>query len=162
VIDRVLQPVLPIDNGQQRTHDIIVEFTTQAKDIPPLQGIIHNFGVCQVIDDKTLSVQFTGGALVPKHLDQMKMWQAVFGNQSKSEKRRFKEKVMSKVANLLLGILPPQGMDHQTGKVSFTMQRSPKGRLTLLYLDEELRITRGERGTVLVCERLIGGACRKG
>ncbi|MBW4490223.1 MAG: PAP/fibrillin family protein [Trichocoleus desertorum ATA4-8-CV12] len=162
VIDRVLQPVVPIDNGQQRTHDIIVEFTTQAKDIPPLQGIIHNFGICQVIDDKTLSVQFTGGALVPKHLDQMEMWQAVFGNQSKSEKRRFKEKVMSKVANLLLGIIPPQGMDHQTGKVSFTMQRSPKGRLTLLYLDEELRITRGERGTVLVCERLIDGVCQGG
>jgi hypothetical protein len=25
----------------------------------------------------------------------------------------------------------------------------------VLYLDEELRITRGERGTVLVCERLL-------
>jgi len=46
-------------------------------------------------------------------------------------------------------------MDRQTGRVSFKMQRSPKGKLELLYLDEELRITRGERGTVLVCERLI-------
>ncbi|MEQ8957811.1 MAG: PAP/fibrillin family protein [Coleofasciculus sp. C2-GNP5-27] len=33
------------------------------------------------------------------------------------------------------------------------MKRSPKGKLELLYLDEELRITRGEKGTVLVCER---------
>ncbi len=34
------------------------------------------------------------------------------------------------------------------------MKRSPKGRLEVLYLDEELRITKGEKGTVLVCERL--------
>jgi len=46
-------------------------------------------------------------------------------------------------------------MDRQTGRVSFKMQRSPKGKLEVLYLDEELRITRGGRGTVVVCERLI-------
>jgi len=33
------------------------------------------------------------------------------------------------------------------------MKRSPKGKLELLYLDEELRITRGEKGTVVVCEQ---------
>ncbi len=47
----------------------------------------------------------------------------------------------------------PLIMDHKTGEVSFKMKRSPKGKLELLYLDEELRITRGEKGTVLVCER---------
>lgn len=49
----------------------------------------------------------------------------------------------------------PQGINPQTGQVSFQMRRSPKGKLAILYLDEELRITRGEKGTVLVCERLI-------
>jgi hypothetical protein len=32
------------------------------------------------------------------------------------------------------------------------INRSPKGRLEILYLDNELRITRGEKGTVLVAE----------
>jgi hypothetical protein len=153
-IDRVLQPVMPIENSQQRTHDIIVEFTTVEQEMPPLQGIVHNFGICEALDEQTLQVRFTGGALAPKHADQLERWQAVFGNQSRSEKRSLKERVVGSLANLWLGIVPPQGMDQQTGKVSFTMQRSPKGKLSLLYLDEELRITRGERGTVLVCERL--------
>ncbi len=62
---------------------------------------------------------------------------------------------MTSILRMMFGIVPPQEMDHQTGRVSFKMQRSPKGKLELLYLDEELRITQGERGTVLVCERLI-------
>jgi len=33
------------------------------------------------------------------------------------------------------------------------MKRSPKGSLEILYLDEDLRITKGEKGTVLVCEK---------
>ncbi|HEY9805237.1 MAG TPA: PAP/fibrillin family protein, partial [Candidatus Obscuribacterales bacterium] len=143
-----------IEKGQQRTHDIIVEFTTVEQKMPPLQGIVHNFGICEAIDEQTLQVRFTGGELAPKHADQLEQWQAVFGNQSRPEKRSLKERVVGSLANLWLGIVPPQGMDQQTGKVSFTMQRSPKGKLSLLYLDEELRITRGERGTVLVCERL--------
>ena len=53
----------------------------------------------------------------------------------------------------MFGLVPPQGMNLETGEISFTMKRSPKGRLEVLYLDEELRITRGERGTILACER---------
>jgi hypothetical protein len=33
------------------------------------------------------------------------------------------------------------------------MTRSPRGNLEILYLDNDLRITKGEKGTVLVCER---------
>lgn len=53
----------------------------------------------------------------------------------------------------MFGVVPPQGMDAKTGQVAFKMKRPPKGKLELLYLDQELRITRGEREAVLVCER---------
>ncbi len=54
----------------------------------------------------------------------------------------------------MFGIVSSGAMNSKTGAISFTMKRSPKGRLEILYLDEEMRITRGvERGTVLVCER---------
>jgi|SRR5919202_1517066 hypothetical protein len=154
-IDRVLQPVVPVGDGQQRTHDIIVEFTTVDDYTPKLQGIVHNFGVCEPTHDNILGVQFTGGDLAPKNENEMEAWKAIFGAQSKPSRRGLKERLMTSVLRIMFGIVPPQGMDRKTGRVSFKMQRSPKGNLELLYLDEELRITRGERGTVLVCERLL-------
>lgn len=152
-IDRVTQPVLPVGNTQQRTHDIIVEFTTVDENTPTLQGIVHNFGVCEPVSDNTLQVQFTGGALAPKQQNEMEAWAAIFGDQSQPSRRGLKERLMTTILRMMFGIVPPQGMDSKTGRISFKMQKSPKGKLQLLYLDEELRITRGEKGTVLVCER---------
>ncbi|NET37471.1 MAG: fimbrial protein [Cyanothece sp. SIO1E1] len=153
VIDRVLQPVVPTGNGQQRTHDIITEFTTVNENIPTLQGIVYNFGVCEPADDDALQVQFTGGALAPKDTHNLEAWKAIFGDQSKPAKKSLKEKLSSAFLGIMFGLVPPQGMEPDTGQISFKMRRSPKGKLKLLYLDEELRITQGERGTVLVCER---------
>ena len=153
-IDRVLQPVEPIGDGQQRTHDIIVEFTVVEPDQPPLQGVVHNFGVCQPATDDSLQVKFTGGALAPQDLTQLAQWMQIFGDQTKPVNKSFKEKILGGFLKLLFGIVPPKGINPKTGQVSFQMKRSPKGNLAILYLDEELRITRGEKGTVLVCERL--------
>jgi hypothetical protein len=33
------------------------------------------------------------------------------------------------------------------------MNKSPQGLLKILYLDDELRITKGNRETILVCQR---------
>ena len=153
-IDRVLQPVEPIDDGQQHTHDIIFEFTVVEPDQPPLQGVVHNFGVCQPATDASLQVKFTGGALAPKDPTQLTEWMQIFGDQTKPVNKSFKEKILGGFLKLLFGIVPPKEIDPKTGQVSFQMKRSPKGNLAILYLDEELRITRGEKGTVLVCERL--------
>jgi len=54
----------------------------------------------------------------------------------------------------MFGLVPPDGVDPETGRSEFQMKRSPNGSLEILYLDEELRITNGEQGTVLVCERI--------
>jgi hypothetical protein len=151
-----MQPVVPVGEGQQRTHDIIVEFTTADETTPTLQGIVRNQGICSPNDDNTLQVQFTGGELAPKEQSEMEAWKAIFGAQSKPSTTSLKERLMTIVLRMMFGIVPPQGMDRNTGRVSFKMRKSPKGKLELLYLDDELRITRGERGTVLVAERLPG------
>eukprot|EP00529_Nitzschia_sp_RCC80_P023806 CAMPEP_0113453730 /NCGR_PEP_ID=MMETSP0014_2-20120614/7503_1 /TAXON_ID=2857 /ORGANISM="Nitzschia sp." /LENGTH=462 /DNA_ID=CAMNT_0000345123 /DNA_START=80 /DNA_END=1468 /DNA_ORIENTATION=+ /assembly_acc=CAM_ASM_000159 len=39
----------------------------------------------------------------------------------------------------------------------FDMKRSPTGHFDVLYLDEDIRITKGNRGTVVVVERCRGG-----
>ncbi|MCC5636705.1 PAP/fibrillin family protein [Nostoc sp. CHAB 5844] len=153
VIDRVLQPVFLLENGEQRSHDIVVEFTTADEDFGQISGIVRNLGVCEPISDTVLQVRFTGGILAPQDPNKMDDWQAVFGQQRQNAKRTFKDSLMLGLLRLMFGLVPPQAMNPQTGEVKFIMERSPKGRLEILYLDEELRITCGEKGTILVCER---------
>ena len=155
VIDRVLQPVFLLGNGKQRSHDIVVEFTTIDDSIPQLSGIVRNQGICQIVSDTILQVEFTGGTLKPKSSTNIDEWKAVLGGQSKSKKTSWKDSLTSVFFRLMFGIIPPQSMNPETGETSFIMNRSPKGRLEILYLDEELRITCGEKGTILVCERLL-------
>lgn len=151
-IDRVVQPVLPISNSSQHTHDIRVEFST-VNEVKQLQGIVTNLGVCEPCADDTLQVQFTGGHLEPKPGTDLQAWNAVFGNQSDLAKSSLKEKLMTLSLKLTFGLVAPKGMNPTTGEVAFTMKRSPKGKLEILYLDESLRITKGNKGTVLVFER---------
>ena len=153
VIDRVLQPVLTLGNGEQRSHDIIVEFTTVDEGFPKLDGVVRNLGVCQPISNTALQAKFTGGILAPQDPKQMDDWKAVFGEQRQRSSKSWKEKLVSTVFRVMFGLVPPKTMNPETGEISFIMHRPPKGNLEILYLDEELRITRGERGTVLVCER---------
>lgn len=157
VIDRVLQPVFLVDNGEQRTHDIIVEFTTVGEDNQPiLRGIVRNLGVCEPMNDETLKVKFTGGILAPQTFDNIETWKTVFKQSGQSSRRSLKEKIMFNLFKLMLGLVPPKEMNPETGEVSFKMKRSPQVSLNILYLDEELRITCGDKGTILVCERGTG------
>lgn len=153
VIDSVRQPVVLLGEGEKRSHDIVVEFSIIDELFPPLKGIVRNLGVCYPADNKTLQVEFTGGTLTPQKSQNLSIWKDIF-SQTKASKKGLKEQLMSVFLKLMFGLVPPQGMNTETGEISFTMKRSPKGRLEVLYLDEELRITRGEKGTVLVCERL--------
>ena len=86
----------------------------------------------------------------------LEAWKQIFGNQvpvSGASRTPLKESLTGFFMRLMFGIVPPQGMNPKTGEVMFKMQRSPKAKLQILYLDEELRITKGERGTLLVCDR---------
>ena len=85
----------------------------------------------------------------------MKIYQLgkIYLFKQKHQKKGLKEQLISVFLKLMFGLTPPQSMNTETGEISFTMKRSPKGSLEVLYLDEELRITKGEKGTVLVFER---------
>lgn len=150
VIDRVSQPVFLLADGETRNHDIVVEFTTIDDTLPPISGIVRNLATCKPISDRLLQAQFTGGVLQPQPTTNMKDWQHIFSEQGKPEQNTFKDKIMSVFLKLIFGLVPPQTMNSQTGEVAFTMNRSPKGKLEILYVDQEMRITKGEKGTVLV------------
>jgi hypothetical protein len=154
VINEVSQPVFPIQGSSQRTHDIVVEFTTSRNDLPPLQGIVRNLGVCEPGSDTALQVQFTGGTLEPAAGTDLQAWNHLLSQPSASSVFNPKDWFQDLFLKVMFGLVPPDGVAPETGRSEFQMKRSPKGSLEILYLDEELRITKGEKGTVLVCERI--------
>jgi hypothetical protein len=63
--------------GNELTHDIVVEFKTIDGNIPELKGIIKNLASCSPKSQDTLQVKFTGGELMPletKEPSKMKEW----------------------------------------------------------------------------------------
>jgi len=156
VINQVWQPVWPIQEGPQRSHDIVVAFTIRQDTVPPLQGIVRNLGVCEPASDTALRVWFTGGILEPAQGTDMAQWHRIFGDQTKASHTSLKDWFQGLFLKLMFGLVPPTAMAPDTGRVEFTIQRSPQGSLTILYLDEELRITRGHKETVLICDRSKG------
>ncbi len=153
VIDRVWQPVWPIDDGEMRTHDIVVEFTTIRPDQPALQGRVKNLGICKPLNETTLQVKFTGGVLEPMSEGDRQQWQQLFGDQTAQPPSSLKNRLMQLVLKFMFGLVKPDGMNPETGQIEFKMTRSPNGKLDVLFLDNELRITRGQKETVLICER---------
>lgn len=153
VIQQVFQPVLPMEEPMQRTHDIVVNFAIAHPNTPSLRGTVRNLGICKPASDTVLRVQFTGGVLEPAADTDLHQWSAIFENPKASSRTSIKDWFQSQLLKLMFGLVPPREMDKETGRMEFQMRRSPKGSLTILYLDEELRITQGQRETVLVCER---------
>ena len=154
VIDSVKQPVVLLGEKSKRSHDIVVEFSIIDELFPPLKGIVRNLAVCYPVDDKNLQVEFTGGILAPQKGEDLSTWKDIFF-QAKASKKGLKEQLMSVFLKLMFGLTPPQGMNTETGEISFTMKRSPKGRLEILFLDEELRITKGKKENILIFERMV-------
>lgn len=160
-IERVLQPVFPTGKGNEFTHDIVVEFKTIDENIPELKGIVKNLAVCSPISKDTVQVKFTGGELMPRDTEKpskIKEWLQVFGQKSQKSQQfqpSLREQINSTFIKWMFGISKASNIDNQTGKRVFTMKKSPKGSLKLLYLDDDLRITKGNRETILVCQRQL-------
>ncbi|MDJ0576547.1 MAG: PAP/fibrillin family protein [Xenococcaceae cyanobacterium MO_234.B1] len=154
-IQEVMQPVFSTNQENEYTHDIVVKFKTIEDNIPELNGIIKNLAVCHPVDENTLQVKFTGGELIPANTDNLEQWLSIFGNNHSQSSVSIRDRFNSWFIRWMFGIKNPSEIDRQTGKRTFVMQKSPKGLLKILYLDEELRITKGNRGTVLVCQRQL-------
>lgn len=156
VLERVSQPVFATETENEYSHDIVVEFKIIDKDFPELKGIVKNLAVCSPVDEDTVQVKFTGAELTPladRDPEQIAQWLEIFGNKEQVAQIPWLDRLKLWFVQTMFGIGKVSAINPKTGKQFFEIDKSPKGKLKLLYLDEELRITKGNRETVLVCQR---------
>lgn len=156
VLDKVSQPVFATVKENEYSHDILVEFKIVDEHFPELKGVVKNLAVCSPIEADTLQVKFTGAELIPaveRDSEQIKQWSDIFGSEGQTSQIPLLERLKFWFVQTMFGMGKVSAIDSETGKKSFAIKQSPQGKLKLIYLDEELRITQGNRETVLVCQR---------
>ena len=133
--------------------DYTVEIPISFKDAEgrPASGTLVNEAQCEVISDDRLGVKFTGGYLCPDGED-CEVWNSTFEAAFANYKLRKRDRLMNWLLKRMMGLQKPTGMSTD-GSMTYKMTKSPHGHLDVLFLDDELRITRGNKGTVVIAER---------
>lgn len=156
---------LEVDGQKTFTYPLSIDLTihTPKGDFP---ATMCHSALCYVLPEheNRLGVTFRGGSLTPTYQvrsdpAKMALWEEVFNHAySKAEEERsLMSKVMMYIFKKVFQLSTPtdeEAMNSATHSVHFDMKRSPRGYLDILYLDEDIRITRGNRGTIIVVERM--------
>lgn len=147
-------------------YDLTTHFCS--RDGSELRGKVVLKGSCTTDpeDPKRLLVRFSSSVIEPEDVQDLKAWRSVIGlsrsraNSSKSiEKTKFRAfaTLRKRVGNLTPKILmrskPRVKEPESRGELTHEMPRSPKCWTDVLYVDEEMRITCGNRGSVVVAIR---------
>lgn len=153
-----------------RTYQIVTAFTIEPsmaaypnapnKDVTrPIRGIMTTFGY-SLPDPKTAnrhSIWFTGGRIEPNDdANDIRMWKDFF--ELHPPKHSFGEKAKLLAVKLLMGATIPDEIDPDDGSMSYEFTRPLGGHgmayVDVIYLDDSLRIGRGQRGTTFVFSRV--------
>ena len=150
-----------------RSYDypIIMDLTIHTPE-GDLQAEIRHEAVCYEMPDnkKRLGVTFLGGSLTPGYQvrsnpELMEQWKKTFTNAYKiaDQERSYFGRVLLSMVKWWFKLSSPTDEDAEKShfhSVRYDMKRRPKGHMDVLYLDEDLRVTRGNRGTLIVVERM--------
>jgi hypothetical protein len=125
----------------------------------PIKGIMTNQGYA-VPDPNVpnrLSIWFSGGALeVQDEPVDLEEWMKIFDSACVPE-RNLREYANILAARLLLGALVPEEME-EDGSMGYDLKKPIGGHgcayCDIVYMDDDLRIMRGHRGSVYVCSRV--------
>ena len=147
---------------QTYTNEVLVHLATPTAKLP---ATLTNYGMCFTQSPTRLGVKFTSGTLTPRfdlsnpdNETLISLWKDIFdcaiakeaGEQSYLS--QFRSWTMQGLMKVMMGLEPP--VDTSDYTQTYTIKRPYVGYLDILYLDEDLRITRGNRGTVVVVERV--------
>mmetsp|Transcript_30516 Transcript_30516/g.60968 ORF Transcript_30516/g.60968 Transcript_30516/m.60968 type:complete len:310 (+) Transcript_30516:226-1155(+) len=122
-------------------------------------------GVCEPKDATKLGIKFTGGSLIPdfdlskeENSTLVAMWKEVFENAiSKEDSQQsyfgmVKTYLVHTLMKWMMGLDPP--VDREDFTQTYVITRPYVGFADIMYIDDDLRITKGNRGTIVVVERL--------
>jgi hypothetical protein len=163
-----LRTVQNKDGRRTFSYHLMLDITIHTPDGGDLPATIINEAYCYEHPDvnNRLMVTFTGGTLMPCHeivndTTRLKLWETTFHGayQKADEERSYLGWFFHYFLKLLLGLTFPSDHNIQNdilkNSFHFDMKRSPTGHVDILYLDEDLRITRGNRGTIVIAERAV-------
>mmetsp|Transcript_21964 Transcript_21964/g.45760 ORF Transcript_21964/g.45760 Transcript_21964/m.45760 type:complete len:310 (+) Transcript_21964:228-1157(+) len=122
-------------------------------------------GVCEPKDATKLGIKFTGGSLIPdfdlskeENSTLVATWKEVFENAiSKEDSQQsyfgmVKTYLVHTLMKWMMGLDPP--VDREDFTQTYVITRPYVGFADIMYIDDDLRITKGNRGTIVVVERL--------
>jgi len=102
-------------------------------------------------DENRLDVVFTRGELIPSEENtDIDLWKKTFGKQGTNSGLRKRDRFALFIAKVFMGLKMPAEMNKKEPKVEYEMTRAPHGYLDILYIDQNLRITRGNQGSIVV------------
>lgn len=150
------------------SYHLVLDITIHSPNGDLPATMINEAYCCEHSDvNNRLSVTFTGGTLMPADevihdTTKLKVWETTFRGayQKADEERSYLGWFFHYLTKMLLGLTLPsdnrnQEQDILKNTFHYDIQRSPTGHVDVLYLDEDLRITKGNRGTVVVAERAV-------
>jgi hypothetical protein len=161
-----------VENGETvlRTYHIMTAFTIEPsmaafpdapnKDVTrPIKGIMTTYGYSLPDPDvpNRHSIWFTGGRIEPNNApSDVSAWKKFFTIHP--PKHSFGEKAKLLAVKLLMGATIPKEIDPVDGSMSYDFTRPLGGHgmayVDVIYLDESMRIVRGQRGTIFVFSRV--------
>lgn len=154
------------------SYHFIIDLTIHTSE-GDLEATLINEGFCRESKDKNdrMSVTFTGGTLIPGYEStanenrMLALWEKTFTNayEKANNARSFLGSIYRYCLILFLGLKLPTdskylGRSRHENAFHFDMKRPPKGFFDVLYLDDDMRITKGNRGTITVLERISSNA----
>merc|ERR1712060_478645 len=101
--------------------------------------------------NRRLDVSFHEGQLRPAEdtpPEMLQEWLRTFGTAQKKRKRTVGTMLKNGLLRLMMGLRLPDGVA-KDGTVAFKMNRPPHGYTDILYIDDKLRVTRGNRGSIV-------------
>jgi len=155
-ISDILNP-LRAREGQPEVIDYSIEIPLafEGSDGAAVRGTLANFAECAMVSDERISVKFLGGELRPADGTTCPPeWADTFADALQTAKRGVGTRLSGWLMKRMMGLERPTGMASGTGVMSYSMSKAPKGWLDVMFLDDEWRITRGNRGSIVVAERV--------
>jgi hypothetical protein len=130
-----------------------------------LSATLRNRADSYVKSDDRLTVDFQGSTLSPSAAvladdELFSLWKETFAQAyTKADREGSKlSTVFRYILRIALKMTTPSDEDaerREDNSFSFEMKRAPRGYYDVLYLDEEIRISRGNRGTIVIMRREV-------